>query len=53
MSETGIAADLSGYFHTTPVLAPLIYDLTHYLLEIEISVDGVNRNSSIGLVRGE
>lgn len=53
MSQSGILADLSGYFHTTPVSAPLIYDLTHYLLEIEISVDGVNRSSSIGLVRGE
>ena len=53
MSQSGILADLSGYFHTTPVAAPSIYDLTHYLLEIEISVDGVNRSSSIGLVRGE
>lgn len=53
MSQSGILADMSGYFHTTPVVAPLIYDLTHYLLEIEISVDGVNRSSSIGLVRGE
>lgn len=53
MSESGILADASGYFHTTPIAAPLIYDLTHYILEIEISVSGVNRTSSIGLVRGE
>lgn len=53
MSETGISPDGSGYYHATPVAAPLIYDLTHYILEIEVDVDGVERNGSIGLVRGE
>lgn len=53
LSETGIAADVNGYYHTTPVLAPLIYDLTHYILEISIDVDGVEKTASIGLVRGE
>lgn len=53
MSETGIAADANGYFHATAVSAPLLYDLTHFLLEIEIDVDGVERSGSIGLVRGE
>ena len=51
--ESAIAPDVSGYFHTTPVAAPLIYDLTHYLLEITISVDGINKSSTVGLVRGE
>lgn len=53
LSQSGISADLNGYFHTTPVLAPTIYDLTHYILEISLSLDGVEKTSSIGLVRGE
>ncbi len=53
MSETGIAADVNGYYHTTPVAAPLLYDLTHFILEIAIDVDGVEKTASIGLVRGE
>lgn len=53
MSQTGITADVNGYYHTTPVAAPLLYDLTHFILEIDIDVDGVERTASIGLVRGE
>jgi len=53
LSQSSINPDSSGYYHTTPVAAPLIYDLTHYILEIEIDVDGIERNGSIGLVRGE
>lgn len=53
MSETGISADVNGYYHTTAVAAPLVYDLTHYILEIAIDVDGIERTASIGLVRGE
>lgn len=53
LSQSGIAADVNGYFHTTAVLAPTIYDLTHYILEISLSLDGVEKTSSIGLVRGE
>ena len=53
LSQSTIAADVNGYYHTTPVLAPLIYDLTHYILEITIDVDGVEKAASIGLVRGE
>lgn len=53
MSQVGIAADVNGYFHATAISAPLLYDLTHFLLEIEIDVDGIERSGSIGLVRGE
>ncbi len=53
LTETGISADVNGYYHTTPVVAPLIYDLTHYILEIYIDLDGVEKTASIGLVRGE
>jgi len=53
ISQSNISADLSGYYHTTAVSAGLIYDLNHYLLEIEIAVGSENINSSIGLIRGE
>lgn len=48
LSETGIAADLNGQFHTTPVSATLLTDLTHYTAVITISVAGKNRVSSKG-----
>lgn len=43
LTQTGITADGNGYFHTTPVSAALITDLTHYLAKITISVAGQNR----------
>jgi len=53
MSQSSIAADVNGYFHITAVSAPLLYDLTHFIFEVAIDVDGVERAASIGLVRGE
>ena len=53
LTQSNIAADVNGYYHTTAVAAPLIYDLTHYILEIDLGVDGVSKTASIGLVRGE
>lgn len=53
MSEVSVTPDVNGYFQITPVSAALIYDLTHYVMEIDIPVDGVGISSSIGLVNGE
>lgn len=53
MSSNSVAPDVNGYFHITPVSAALIYDLAHYILEIEIPVDNIERASSIGLVQGD
>lgn len=53
LSEDDIVPDINGYFQITAVSAALIYDLTHYVIEIEISIDGVEHASSIGLVNGE
>ncbi len=53
LTQTGVAPDVNGYFHITPVLASLIYDLTHYTMEMEIDVDGVEVASSIGIVIGD
>lgn len=53
LTESNIAADVNGYYQITPVSAALLYDLTHYVLEIELAVDGQAVESSIGLVNGE
>lgn len=53
MAQASVSPDVNGYYHITAVSAALIYDLTHYLMEIEIPVDGVEIASSIGLVNGE
>lgn len=53
MSQVSVAPDVNGYFLITPVSAALIYDLAHYIMEIEIPVDGVEKASSIGLVSKE
>ena len=53
MSQVSVVPDLNGYFKITAVSAALIYDLAHYIMEIEIPVDGVEKASSIGLVTKE
>lgn len=53
MSQTGISPDSNGYYHITAVSAPLIYDLTHYVIEIVITVDGDEHKSAIGLGIGD
>ena len=52
-SSSSITPDINGYFHITPVSAVLLTDLSHFLLEIEIPVEGIERSSTIGLVNGE
>jgi hypothetical protein len=48
LSETGIVADSNGYFHTTPVNATLLTDLTHYTAKITIVVAGQARVGTKG-----
>lgn len=48
LSQTGMVADANGYYHSTAVSATLIYDLTHFVIEVVISVDGVPRKSALG-----
>jgi hypothetical protein len=43
LSQTGITADANGLFHSTPVSAALLTDLTHYNAKITISVAGKDR----------
>lgn len=43
LTQSGIAADGQGLFHTTPVNAALLTDLTHYTARITIVVAGQSR----------
>lgn len=48
LTQSGIAADVNGYFHITPVSAILLSDLTHYTARIQITVAGKARVSTKG-----
>lgn len=43
LSESGITPDVNGFYHTTPVSAALLADLTHYTAKITINVAGADR----------
>lgn len=49
MAESSILPDSNGYYLTSEMNAALIYDLTHYVVEIEIDVDGTPVTGSIGM----
>ena len=53
LAQSGIVADVNGYFRITAVSAALIYDLSHYLFEVELSIDDQPVAASVGLVIGE
>lgn len=48
LSESGLVADVNGFFHSTPVSASLLTDLTHYTVTIDIIVGGIVRKSAKG-----
>ncbi len=43
LTQSGIAADVNGRFHITPVSAVLLTDLTHYSVKIGIVSHGIER----------
>jgi hypothetical protein len=43
LTQSGITADVNGLFHTTPVAATLLADLTHYTARVTIEVAGQDR----------
>lgn len=49
VAQSGLTADSNGYFHSTPISAASLTDLTHYLMEITINVEGENRITSLAL----
>lgn len=48
LTESGLVADGNGLFHSTPVLATLLTDLSHYSVKLEIVVAGATRVSFKG-----
>lgn len=40
LTESGITADVNGYYHITPVSAALLTDLGHYKIKVSINVQG-------------
>jgi hypothetical protein len=48
LSETGITPDVNGLFHTTPVAATLLTDLTHYNVVLMVSIAGADRTTVKG-----
>jgi len=53
ITESGLIADANGQYHSTPVLASAIQDLTHYVVKVGISLDGALRENYIGITLGE
>lgn len=43
LTQSGIAPDVTGMFHSTPISAALLTDLTHYTAKITIIVAGQSR----------
>lgn len=53
LSQTGMTPDLNGYYRNTPVSGALIYDLTHFIVELEIPIDDIEYAASFPLGIGE
>lgn len=53
ITESGIAPDSNGFYQITPVLATVLQDLTHYVVEIGISLEGSERIAIRGITIGE
>jgi hypothetical protein len=53
IEETGISPDSNGQYQITPVLATVLQDLTHYVVEIAISYEGSERIALRGITLGE
>jgi hypothetical protein len=53
ITESGIVADLNGYFKTLPVSAAAILDLTHYVAKITVNAAGEDRIGTVGITLGE
>jgi hypothetical protein len=43
LTQTGITPDVNGFFHSTPVSAILLTDLSHYTAKITIEIAGQDR----------
>jgi len=48
LTQSGITPDVNGFFHSTPVSAILLTDLTHYTAKVTIGIAGQNRTVAKG-----
>jgi hypothetical protein len=53
ITESGIAADVNGFYYMSPVLADAIQDLTHYTVEITVTADSHVRKGVVAITLGE
>lgn len=53
ITESGLVADVNGFFYMSAVLADAIQDLTHYTIEITVTADSQVRKGVIALTLGE
>lgn len=53
ITESGISPDANGFYYITPVQANAIQDLTHYVVELEISAEDLIRRNVVGITLGE
>lgn len=53
ITQSGITANSNGKYIATPVSAPALIDLTHYVIDFGIVVDGTERKNSVALTLGE
>lgn len=48
LTQSGITPDVNGFFHSTPVSAVLLTDLSHYTAKITIQISGQDRTVAKG-----
>lgn len=53
ISQSGIVADVNGFFKTTPVTGVNLTDLTHYTVVFTIMADGAVRRGAMGITVAE
>ena len=53
ISQSGIVADVNGFFKTTPVTGVNLTDLTHYTVIFTITADGAVRRGAMGITVAE
>jgi len=53
ISQSGLVADVNGFYKTTAVLATALTDLTHYVVAFSITADGAARKGVVGITVAE
>lgn len=53
IAESGLTADVNGFYYMTPVSATPIQDLSHYTVEITVTADSAFRKGVVGITLAE